>query len=273
MCRSDILTQSFKNNMCQMDNIILNKIHWLQLHYSSEALTVVLFVICALAILKLLRAYGLLGLYVYNCLAIIFANIQVLRVAQYEYFSEPVALGTVLFTTTFFVNDLITEHYGLENAKKSVKLGFFVQVLTAIWMVVAMSHPQAAGVTDQNYQAMLQLFTPAPRILIASLLSYFCSQWLDVILFNKLRDATQGKSLWLRQNLAMFTSGLFDNFLFSALAWIWLSPMPVTWSNLFFTYILSAQIIRSILNVAFTPLIYMSYKCLPKNNKNLILAY
>ncbi len=101
-----------------MDNLIRECIFWLQAHASAEAMTVWLFLLCTMAILALLRFYGVFGLYVYNALAIIFANVQVLRFTQYSSFAEPVALGTVLFTTTFFVNDVITEHFGAEYAKK-----------------------------------------------------------------------------------------------------------------------------------------------------------
>lgn len=253
-----------------MDTLIRDSIYWLQLHMSAEAMSVWLFLLCTLAILALLRFYGVLGLYVYNALAIIFANIQVLRMTQYATFAEPVALGTVLFTTTFFVNDVITEHYGAKAAKKSIAFSFWTQLLVTLWMILALGHPlpnaQAAAAMPEaqdNYHAMLQLFTPSLRILVASLISYVCSQWLDVVIFQRLRTITQGKFLWLRQNTAMLLSGLCDNFLFSFLAWILLSTTPISWYELMFTYVLSAQVTRMLLNVCFTPLMYASYRCVP----------
>ncbi len=258
-----------------MDSWIQESIYWLQLHSSAEVLTILLFLVCAVTILALLKFYGAFGLYVYNSLAIVFANIQVLRFTQYETFSTPVALGTVLFTTTYFVNDVITEHYGAECAKKSVTMGFWAQVIVTVWMMLALGHPLPAVEhvsativeANSNYDAMLQLFTPSMRILIASLVAYLCSQWLDIYIFNRLRAITKGKLLWFRQNLAMFVSGLFDTFLFSFLAWMLLSETAISWHELFFTYILSAQLMRIILNVSLTPLIYMSYYCVPTTTK------
>lgn len=245
----------------------------MQDHLSAESLTLWLFITCGIAILLLLKYYGLFGLYVYNCLAIIFANIQVLRVASYNLFPEPVALGTVLFTTTFLVNDIITEHYGAEQAKRSVSLGFMVQLLTTIWMVLALGHPLPAEVAAENgaqaahrsYLAMLQIFSPSVRILLASLTAYLCSQWLDIYIFSTLRKATAGKLLWLRQNAAMLLSGLLDTFMFSAIAWILLSDVPISWHELIMTYVISAQTVRVLLNISFTPLIYLSYRCVPRN--------
>jgi len=258
-----------------MDTLIRESIFWLQHHTSAEALTVWLFVLCAVSILALLKVYGAFGLYVYNALAVVVANIQVLRFAQYESFSEPVALGTVIFTTTYFVNDVLTEHYGIECAKKSVTLCFWAQLLTSAWMLLALGHPlpelsnSSATIKEaySNYQAMLQLFSPSLRILVASLIAYLCSQWLDIFIFNRLRTMTKGKFLWFRQNMAMFTSGIIDTFLFSCLAWMLLSETPISWSELIFTYILSSQLMRFILNISFTPLMYMSYYCVPNKTK------
>lgn len=262
-----------------MDSIISSSIFWLQQHTSAEMLTVLLFVLCAAVILALLKFYGVFGLYVYNALAVVIANIQVLRFAQYTTCSDPIALGTVVFTTTFFVNDLITEHYGVEYAKKSVTLGFWAQVLVTAWMVLTLGHPLpelananlAVVNAHDNYTAMLQLFTPSLRILVASLVAFMCSQWLDILIFNRIRVMTNGRFVWLRQNIAMFISGLFDTFLFSFLAWMCLSTTAITWRELVFTYVFSSQILRFILNVAFTPLMYMSYNCV--SNKSKIRIY
>lgn len=257
-----------------MDTLIRESIFWLQNHASAEALTLWSFVICGFSILALFRSHGVFGLYVYNALAIIIANIQVLRFTQYENFAEPVALGTVIFTTTYFVNDLITEHYGVEYAKKSVTLSFWTQILVILWMLLALGHPlpdinnnATLELGHANYSAMLQLFSPSLRILIASLIAYLCSQWLDILIFNKLRTLTKQKFVWFRQNMAMFISGMVDTFIFSFLAWMLLSETPISWHELFFGYVLSSQILRSILNIAFTPFMYMSYNCAPNRTK------
>lgn len=250
-----------------MDNLIREIIFSLQNNVSAEISTVWMFLFCTTVILLLLRFYGVFGLYVYNALAIVVANIQVLCFAQYELFSAPIALGTVLFTTTFFVNDLITEHYGMALAKKSIALGFCAQLLVMLWMLISLGHPlpdlQNSSITIQeannNYLAMFRLFTPSFRILFASLTAYLLSQWLDILIFDQIRKITAGKFLWLRQNIAMLISGLIDTFVFSILAWMLLSDTPVSWHELIFTYVLSAQIIRFLLNISFTPLMYMSY--------------
>lgn len=237
----------------------------MQTHASAELLSLMTFAVCAVAILMLLRYYGALGLYVYNVMAIVVANIQVLRLTTYSSFHEPVALGTVLFTTTYFVNDLLSDHYGPKVALKCVNLGFWVQILMMLWMILTLGHPlvfsEDPNAVDSMHEAMMQLFTPSLRLFIASIAAYWLSQWLNVHIFAKVRAATAGRFLWLRQNTAMWMSGLLDNCIFSALAWRWLSATPYSWSDIWVIFILSAQVIRVILNVAATPLMYLSYRC------------
>lgn len=247
-----------------MDYYIRDLVLWMQIHTSAEVLTLLTFIACGIAILGLFRFYGVLGLYVYNALALIVANIQVLRLTTYTSFTEPVALGTVLFTTTFFVNDLLSEHYGPTVAAKCVSIGFWVQLLMVLWMVLTLGHPlvlsEPQGI-DSAHEAMMQLFTPSLRIFIASIAAYWCSQWLDVLIFAKLRTITKGRFLWLRQNVAMWVAGFIDTFIFSVLAWKWLSETPYEWFALWMTFIISAQVIRIFLTLAATPLMYLSYKC------------
>ena len=57
-----------------MDSWIRESIYWLQLHSSAEVLTILLFLVCAVTILALLKFYGAFGLYVYNSLAIVFVR-------------------------------------------------------------------------------------------------------------------------------------------------------------------------------------------------------
>lgn len=258
-----------------MDSFILNLVTWLQLHVSAEILTIIFFLICSLAILALLRFYGLSGLYVYNALALVVANIQVLRLTVFNNFTEPVALGTVLFTTTFFVNDLISEHYGPKEAARCVIMGFWIQILMIVWMVLTIGHP-LVPITDpsnatlldaqHSHEAMMQLFSPSLRIVVASLIAYWCSQWLDVLIFAKIRQVTGNRYLWLRQNASMLIGGLIDTILFSVLAWRWFNANAISWYDLFMTFILSAQLLRLFLNLAATPLMYLSYFCIRKSH-------
>lgn len=224
---------------------------------SGESVSAILFFTSVIVIMAMLRGFGLQGLYAYNIIATILANIQVLKVAQFGLSPEPVALGTVTFATIFLVSDIITEHYGKEAAQKSVWLSFSAQIIVMIMMLLTLGH--APEVRDMGHCAMETLFLPAPRLVVASLTSFVISLLLEIWTFQALRNLTHAKHLWLRTSVSTIIAALIDNILFSTLAWVILAPTPVSLNTLIFTYILGTYIARVIVALISTPVLYLSY--------------
>lgn len=241
---------------------------------SAEQVSLILFFTCAISLLLMFRFFGLQGLYLYNIVAILATNIQVLCGAKFNFVSEPVALGTIVFTSTYLCSDLITEHYGKEYAKQGIWYCFAAQILMTVLMIVALGYPSlsslAASVTFPTSSdastsmiaaenAMAILFTPSPRLLIASLFAFVISQLNDIWIFHWLNKLTRSKWLWLRTIVSGCNSAIIDTLLFSVLAWVILAPEPLSYKTLFFTYILSTWVARMILSVFSTPIMYLSY--------------
>jgi hypothetical protein len=238
------------------DLLILPLIEFLST-FSGEILSLLSFVIGVLAMLLMLKYFGLEGLYVYSSIATITANIQVLKLMTFSSLKEPVALGTATFSTIFLCNDIITEHFGEEAAKKNIWLSFATQILVTVTMISAISFP--AYINDKAHDAISLLFLPAPRILIASLVAFLLSQFFNVNIFVRLAKFFKQKYLWLRSNVALMLSELLDNIVFSVLAWYILAPQPVSINTLIYTYILGTYLLRVIFAVFSTPIIYWSY--------------
>lgn len=244
------------------DNDILPIIYYLH-SLSGEFISVLLFIFGAFSILLMLRFFGSSGLYVYSAMATILANIQVLKLGQFSFFPEPVALGTITFATVFLTSDLITEHYGKEAAYKSVWINFTIQILTTITMLLILGTKPIDG--DIFHDALSKIFLPAPRLIIASLIAFVISQLLEVTLFQMISNINKGKMLWLRTNASVMLSSLVDNIIFSTLAWVILAPSPASMHSLIYTYILGTYIMRVILSLLSTPIMYLSYSFLEKN--------
>jgi queuosine precursor transporter len=229
---------------------------------STEFLALLTFICCAVSILILFRLFGSTGLYLYNAVIVLLANIQVLKVVPFWLSPEPVALGTVAFATTYLVSDILTEHYGTAVARRGVWLSFAGHILMTVMMIITLGYSAPAG--DKIQEAMMSLFTPSPRILLAGLLAYAISQLLDISLFDWVARLTQRRWLWLRTNIATLLSGLVDNALFSIFAWVLFSPTPISLYSLIFTYILGTYVSRALVAFMSTPVIYLSYLLLPK---------
>lgn len=242
-------------------------------HTNTEVLSGLLLVFCFASMLYLWRNWGTNGLYVYNALAIVVANIQVLKITTLSFISEPLAVGTIVFATTFTVSDILTEHKGSDVAKKGILLSFTAQIIMTVLMLLTVVYPSMGDIKGQGpdgniidpiQYSLFMLFSPSLRILFASLVSYYISQQFDIYLFKKMKSITHKKMLWLRLNVSTMLSGLLDNILFSTLAWVILSPDPVTFHTLMVVYILGTYGARVIVSLASTPVLYMSYYVIGK---------
>ena len=92
-------------------------------------------VICLLTILLLLKLFGEVGIFIYTVIAIISANIQVLKIVEFPFFSNPIALGTILFSSTFLATDILTEYYGSKIARRNILIGFVSFLIMTLFML------------------------------------------------------------------------------------------------------------------------------------------
>ena len=90
---------------------------------STELLWIIFLFFCFSSILIFLKIFGYIGLYIYSVIAVIAANIQVLKIVDFFYSPEPIALGTVLFASTFLCTDILSEYFGKEKARQNVLIG------------------------------------------------------------------------------------------------------------------------------------------------------
>jgi uncharacterized integral membrane protein (TIGR00697 family) len=199
-----------------MDSLFINLISALEL-LSPEVLLALGFFTCIAFILLAFRFFGALGLVCYSVLAVTIANMQVLKLGAFSYINEPVALGTVMFTTLFTTSDLITEHYGADLAKKTIYLTFLMQIFVILSMVLVIAHPEAGNQKTSIQVALEALFTPSLRLLIASLIAFIISQHIDICIFSafivKICVIIMGKlidseSNWKKKLGALFIFGI-----------------------------------------------------------------
>ncbi len=236
-----------------------------------EIVAAVELMICLVTMAGLLRRFGVAGLYSFIVILLIAGNIQVLKGGQFIWPLHPIALGTMLFGIIAVTFDIITEYYGKSAALKGVQLSFFALAFFTVLMILTVGlrplDPSQLTPDEMslftNHEHMKALFVPLPGILLASLISYFTSQNVDVILFYLVRRISHQRMLWLRTVLSTSISALIDTALFSFLAWKLFSPNPVTWHTLLVDYIFGTYPLRLLCSFCFSPLIYWARYFLP----------
>ena len=231
---------------------------------STELMWVILLLFCFLSILILLRLFGYIGIFIYSGLAVIAGNIQVLKTVDFFYSPEPVALGTILFASTFLCTDILSEYFGKDKARMNILIGFSAFLFMTLLMVITIGFKPSSG--DWVQESLSNIFTPMTRFFIASMIAYLISQYFDVWFYNYLKKITSQKYLWLRNNLSTVASSLVDNTIFSIFAWILLNPEPVSLYNTIMIYILGTYILRIIIALLDTPFIYLAKFFIKKTN-------
>lgn len=231
-------------------------VDWLQ-GLPPELLALGLLLSCGIIILLMMRVFGAVGLMVYSSLAVIVANLQVQKATPYHYFEEPVALGTIVFSSIFIVSGVLTEYYGKAVARKAVWLSFTGMILVTFFMLLTIGFKPASGFMEAH-NAMCTLFIPAPALITASLIAYAVGQLNDIWIFAALSKVTHRKLLWFRSFFATLISAFLDNLIFSVLAWMVFAAHPLPWKTVFFTYVVGTYFIRIFIALVGIPFVYLA---------------
>lgn len=226
-----------------LDTLLQTFIHLGQT-WPCEVVELLSLAFCSVAMLMLWRRFGVPGLVAYQTLAIILANIQVLQVAQFTF--GPMALGNSLFATTFWGTYILTKHASPKTAHDALMIGFWAQVGVMFFMVLSLAHNAQLDTKDAqllhqanvHYQALSSLFTPSLRLVIASLAAYYISQKFTIFL-TTIASHSSFSAVGI-----MIAGNTADQLIFSLLAWIVLSPEPVTWFSLWQVYIIPSLLFR-----------------------------
>ena len=268
----DVLT-GIKTLISSIPQNIINLIS----NQNTEVVWFMMLILCFLSILVFLRLFGYVGLYVYSAIAIIAANIQVLKQANFNFFSSinekiitfyepsPIALGTILFASTFLCTDILSEYYGKEKARKNVLIGFCSFFLMTILMLVTIGiQPAEDEWVSMVQESLAILFTPMTSIFVASMIAYLISQYFDIWFFSYLKTISSNKLLWLRNDVSTALSSLIDNTIFSIFAWIILNPNPFPLSDVIMTFILGVYLLRVFIAILDPPFIYLARYFIPE---------
>ncbi|AGK60808.1 conserved hypothetical integral membrane protein [Archaeoglobus sulfaticallidus PM70-1] len=224
--------------------------------YQNEILWFILLIVNFSGITLAYRLFGKSGLYAWTAMAIIIANIQVMKTIKF--FGLVTAMGNIIYGSTFLVTDILCENYGKESARKAVMIGFFTLIFTTIIMQLCL-----AFIPDQSdtlSPALEQIFSLLPRITVASLTAYIISQFHDVWAFDFWKRKTKGKHLWLRNNASTMVSQLIDNAVFT---WIAFVGFGIFWEQVFpweviAEIFITSYIMKFIVAVLDTPFVYLS---------------
>lgn len=167
------------------------------------------------------RFFGKEGLLACIVLSILLANLQGPKLTVI--FSMQTSLGVIFYSSIFFATDLMSEKFGKKEADRAVMMGFSISVIILLMLSISLLFlPSIQGnqtFSTEVHQAFVTILDFTPRFIIGSLFSYLISQRFDVWCFHKIKHWTNGKHLWLRNNLSTMASQTIDTTLYSLVVW------------------------------------------------------
>lgn len=132
--------------------------------------------------------------------------------------------GTLIFPFTFILADLITEVYGYKFARRAIWTGFLFNFIFIAYSQLIIHLPSPSYALDINTK-FDELLGFNARIIIASTISYLCSEPLNSFVMAKLKLRTNGSKMWFRFVSSTALASLFDSFLFGCLAFYGTMPL------------------------------------------------
>lgn len=157
--------------------------------------------------------------------------------------------GTLLFPLSYIFGDILTEVYGYKKARGVIWLGFFSALMMSIVFIIVGNLPPSADWGNQAaYDAILGL---TPRIVLASLVAFFCGGFSNSFILAKMKVWTKGKYLWTRTIGSTIVGELVDSAIFILIAFWGVLP-----GSLLVTLIVSNYIFKTLVEVVLTPVTY-----------------
>ncbi len=170
--------------------------------------------------------------------------------------------GVLLWPIEFIMTDIVNEYFGIKAVRRiSIIAVLLISYAFLMFYLAIHTTPPEWWITSgvdkhiPNMQdAFAGIFGQGMWIIVGSLCAFLFSQFIDVIVFHRIKKATGEKWIWLRATGSTLVSQLIDSFIVLFIAfkigsdWSWQKVLAICIMN--YTYKFSMALIL-------TPLIYL----------------
>lgn len=132
-------------------------------------------------------------------------------------FGLSAAVGTIVgYAFSYVITDIISEFYGYKAAKHAVRCAFVCLFVALGLFQLSVWLPPAMGYEGQN--SFAEVLGYPFRIILGGLLGYYISQRADIYIYHKIKHLTNGKHVWLRNNVSTIFAQLLDSIIWISVA-------------------------------------------------------
>ena len=180
---------------------------------------------------------------------LVVSNLVAQKVCQVGPFAVSGAI--LLFPITYIFGDIFTEVYGFAASRRAIWLGFFGTALLYLVGTIVIALPAAPG--WHNQPAFDAVFGFIPRILAASLISFWAGEFANSYTMARLKLLTNGRKLWTRTIGSTIVGQAVDTVLVTTLTFAGVVPFRTI-----LNVIATAYSLKVAYEVLATPLTYLA---------------
>jgi queuosine precursor transporter len=155
----------------------------------------------------------------------------------------------LLFPITYIFGDIFTEVYGYGGSRRVIWIGFTANALMAILGNIIVALPPAPEWPNQ--QAFETVFHQVPRLVVASLIAYWCGEFANSFTLAKMKILTRGRFLWTRTVGSTVVGQAVDTIVLMVIAF----GGQLSW-GVIVRLILSGYLFKVVYEVLATPVTY-----------------
>ena len=181
-----------------------------------------------------------------------------------EIFGIVTSVGLFGYPVTFLITDIVEEVRGKEVTKIFVHAGFLSLCIAVLFVFVSTGLPPSP--LYPHNEAYNYVFSNSLRLILASMIAFVISQHHDIWAFNFWKQKTNGRYLWLRNNLSTIVSQLLDSIIFMFIAFY--RATPELGAVQIFYMIMPLWTLKVIFALLDTPFVYLGIRWLAAENIN-----
>jgi queuosine precursor transporter len=161
-----------------------------------------------------------------------------------------VSCAQMLFPITYIFGDIFTEVYGYGASRRAIWYGFFASFILVALSYIAVIIPPAPEYSDER--AFETTFKPVGRIVLASLIAYWCGEFANSFTLAKMKLLTRGKYLWTRTIGSTVIGQAVDTTVVIFVAFYGMRPLGVL-----IQLAISGYVIKVVYETLMTPVTYI----------------
>ena len=124
-----------------------------------------------------------------------------------------VEAGIFAFLMLVITSSAVAVLFDRVTANRLVLMGFIPLIASMLLMELVVRLPASPSMPDNRLASIQTILESSPQLMLAGIIAYGTSQFLNVTVFSHLRRETGGM-LWLRAGIASILSQIVDTLLF-----------------------------------------------------------